>query len=197
MNYPELPECLRPSSMEMTLKSNVKAHVSPFTGTTQTVGWRGSRWALSMNFDNLSEWESRQLEAFMFGLDGMAGRAKLRDAGRNGVVPRGNPVVFGAAQLGTILATSGWQPEAKVLEVGDYLTVQDELKQVTKDAWSDINGRATIEFTPQLRNPTNNGAPVEVREPYGIFMLDANDNGVSRKPAFMSSINLKWVEAIV
>jgi hypothetical protein len=84
-----------------------------------------------------------------------------------------------------------------VLERGSYLTVGDELKFITQDVWSDINGRAIIHIAPQLRRAPQSGSPVEVRNPYGIFMLDSNENGVDRAPAFVNSIKLKFVEAIV
>lgn len=195
MTYPELPECIRPSSLDLKLKSNVKRHVSPWTGGTQTVGFTGSRWQISMSFDNLNDWESRQIDALFFGLDGH-GRIKLRDYGRCGVVPQGAPIVFGAGQRGTILATQGWQAGRLVLRKGDFFTVQNELKMLTADAWSDTNGRATLEFTPQLRNETQNGDPIETREPWGIFIPVDNDMSAGRRPAFMSSIKVDFVEAI-
>jgi hypothetical protein len=75
---------------------------------------------------SLTDWESRQLEALLYQLDGMAGRIWLGDYGRQGTVPKGAPVVFGVGQSGSTLQTAGWTPSQKVLERGSYLQVGDE-----------------------------------------------------------------------
>ena len=197
MTYPTLPEFIRPDSLKFTLTSNVKSNRSPWTGAVQTVGWGGSRWVVEMSLSSLSDWEARQLESVMFGLDGMAGRILIGDCGREGTVPKGAPVVFGAGQTpGITLQTSGWTPGQKVMSKGSYLQVGDELKMVTEDAWSDVNGRALLHIAPRLRRSPQNGAPVEVQAPRGLFMLAQNENGVSRSAGFNSSISLKFEEAI-
>ena len=196
MDYLELPDFIRPSSLTMTIKANTKVHRSPWTGQTQTVGWKGSYWAADLTLPSLTDWEARAVEAIIHQLEGMAGRIKMRDYGRPGTIPRGNPSVYGAGQTGSTLQTQGWTPSQKVLERGSYLTVADEMKMITQDVWSDINGRALIRIAPQLRRSPPSGEPVEVRNPYGIFMLDSNDTSVARSPAFASAINLKFVEAL-
>ncbi len=197
MEYLELPSFIAPSSMSFNLNSNTKSSRSPWTGSVQTVGFKGSHWSAELSMPQLTDWESRALEAVLYQLDGMAGRIKLHDYGRHGTQPKGAPVVFGSGQSGSLLNTQGWTPSQKVLERGSYLTVGDELKFITQDVWSDINGRAIIHIAPQLRRAPQSGAPVEVRNPYGVFMLDSNENGVDRAPAFVNSIKLKFVEAIV
>ena len=192
----ELPDFIRPESMSVKLRSNVKANRSCWTQAVQTMGLGGSHWAVEMSFGNLTDWESRQLESIVFQLDGMAGRIWLSDYGREGTMPKGSPVVFGVGQSGTTLQTAGWTPSQKVLEVGSYVQVGDELKMVTHDAWSDINGRALIMIAPRLRRAPQNGAPVIVDCPRGRFLLDSNDNGSSRRPAFSNSMSLNFVEDI-
>lgn len=197
MAYLELPDFIRPSSLSFTLNSNVKTNRSPWTGSTQTVGYKGSYWSVELKMPTLNEWEARALESIIFQLDGMAGRIKLADYGRPGTQPKGAPIVFGVGQLGSTLNTQGWTPSQKVLERGSYLTVNDELKFITQDVWSDINGRAIIHITPQLRRSPNNGAPVEIRNPYGVFMMADNETTVDRSPAFVSDISLKFTEAVL
>ena len=197
MTYPTLPEFIRPDALKVTMASNVKANRSPWTNTVQTVGYGGTRWIAELSLSMLTDWESRQIEAAVFGLDGMAGRIWIGDSGREGTIPKGAPVVFGAGQNpGITLQTSGWTPGQKVMAKGSYLQVGDELKMVTDDAWSDVNGRALLHITPRLRRSPQNGAPVEVQAPKGLFMLAQNDNGVSRAAAFNNSMSLKFEEAI-
>jgi hypothetical protein len=197
MEYLELPSFIKPNSMSFNLNSNTKSNRSPWTGAVQTSGFRGSYWSVELSISSLTDWESRALEAIIYQLDGMAGRVKLSDLGRQGTQPMGSPVVFGDDQYGSLLNTQGWAASQKVLERGSYLTVGDELKFITQDVWSDINGRATIRIAPQLRRPPQSGSPLEIRNPYGIFMLDSNNSGVDRGPAFKSSMKLKFAEAII
>lgn len=192
----ELPDFIRPESMSVKLISNTKTNRSPWTGAVQTVGFGGSHWAIEMSMGSLTDWESRQLESILFQLDGMSGRIWLGDYGRQGTVPKGAPVVFGVGQSGSTLQTAGWTPSQKVLERGSYLQVGDELKMVADDVWSDINGRALIMIAPKLRRAPQNGAPVIVDNPRGLFLLDSNDSGPSRRPAFSNSLSLNFVEAI-
>ncbi|MGL4350834.1 MAG: hypothetical protein ACRCT2_09790 [Plesiomonas shigelloides] len=192
----ELPEFIRPESMSMKLKSNTKANRSPWNQAVQTIGLGGSHWAIELTMGGLTDWESRQLESILYQLDGMSGRIWLGDYGRIGTMPKGEPVVFGVGQSGSTLQSAGWTPSQKVLERGSYLQVGDELKMITSDAWSDVNGRALIMIAPRWRRAPQNGAPIIVDKPRGLFLLDSNDNGPSRQPAFRNSMTLNFVEAI-
>jgi hypothetical protein len=69
-------------------------------------------------------------------LDGEFGRVKIRDWGREGRTPAGNPIVSDANQTGIQLGSKGWTPGKVVLRTGDYITVNDELKMVTADVTS-------------------------------------------------------------
>lgn len=189
------PDAIRPSEMEWHLSSNSVEFTSPFNGASQTVSYPGSRWEASLTFANLNDWQSRKLEVTLAKLDGKAGRIKLQDFGRWGRAPMGKPVVNGAAATGTLLPTKGWSASRKVLWEGDYITVNDELKLVTEDVWSDAAGIAVISIAPMLRAVPPNGAAIETQNPQGIFRLADNTNGVSRQPAFNNSITLKFVEA--
>ena len=77
----ELPDFIRPESMSIKLKSNTKTNRSPWTGAVQTVGFGGSHWAIEMQLGSLTDWESRQLEAILYQLDGMAGVSGLATTG--------------------------------------------------------------------------------------------------------------------
>ncbi|AZF88923.1 hypothetical protein BRET_17 [Escherichia phage BRET] len=188
------PEALRPSNMEWKLTSNSKEFTSPFTGASQVVSWPGSRWSMSLKFENLDDWESRKLEVLIAKLDGMAGMIKVGDFGRWGRPPFGRPVVKGSNNTGTELPTRGWDASRLVLKEGDYITVNDELKLVTEDVWSDAQGLATIKISPLLREMPPDGATIETQNPYGIFRLSSNENSVTRAPAFNNTINLEFKE---
>lgn len=192
----EWPAVIFPSEMSLLLQSNSKIFQSPFSGSSQTASFPGSRWAMTMTLKNRQEWEARALEALVADLDGVAGRVRLWDFARGGRSPAGTPIVSQSKQMGKMLNTRGWLPERLVLKRGDYITVNDELKKVTQDVRSDISGQAVIRFSPQLRWPPVAGAPIECRKPTGIFRLaDENQGSFSRIPGIFHSVTLQFVEA--
>ncbi|WP_338383607.1 hypothetical protein [Yersinia pseudotuberculosis] len=149
-----------------------------------------------MTFNNRKDRDARALEALIAELDGVAGRVRLWDFARGGRAPAGTPIVSVAEQRGKLLSTRGWLPERLVLQRGDYITVNDELKKVTQDVRSDISGQAVIRISPQLRWPPVAGAPIECRKPTGVFRLsDENQGSFSRVPGIFHSVTLQFVEA--
>ena len=192
----EWPAILVPNEMNLKMLSNSKIFQSPFSGSSQTASFPGSRWTLTMTFRNRKDRDARALEALVADLDGVAGRVRLWDFARGGRAPSGTPIVSAAEQRGKLLSTRGWLPERLVLQRGDYITVNDELKKVTQDVRSDISGQAVIRFSPQLRWPPVAGASIECRKPTGIFRLaDENQGDFSRTPGIFHSVTLQFVEA--
>ena len=189
------PDEIRPSEMEWHLVSNSVEFISPFNGASQTVAYPGSRWEASLTFNNLNDWESRKLESLLARLDGKSGRIMLQDFGRWGRPSMGAPVVNGPNNSGTTLSTKGWDYDKLVLREGDYITVNDELKLITEDAWSDSSGNVILSIAPMLRSIPPNGAKIETQKPQGTFRLSENTNGVKRQPAFNNSFTLKFSEA--
>lgn len=191
------PEAIRPSNLNWSLKSNAVEFTSPFNGASQTVSFPGSAWKASLSFDILNDWESRKLEVLIAKLDGKAGRILISDMGRWGRPPMGAPKVSVPNATGTTLPTKGWTPNRFVLREGDYISINNELKLITADAWSDASGNVILEVAPMLRKMPNTDTVVETLNPCGIFRLDDNENGVDRSPAFQNKMTLNFVEAIV
>lgn len=192
----EWPAILVPNEMSLQMLSNSKIFQSPFSGSSQTASFPGSRWSISVTFNNRKDRDARALEALIAELDGVAGRVRLWDFARGGRAPVGTPIVSVAEQRGKLLSTRGWLPERLVLQRGDYITVNDELKKVTQDVRSDISGQAVIRISPQLRWPPVAGAPIECRKPTGVFRLsDENQGSFSRVPGIFHSVTLQFVEA--
>ncbi|MDW3570960.1 hypothetical protein N4235_08520 [Enterobacter asburiae] len=192
----EWPEDVCPASLTWRPESNTKTFRSPFNGASQTVRFPGTRWICSLTFSNLTDDKSRRIDALVADLDGEYGRVKIRDWGRAGRTPAGNPVVSDANQTGNQLGSKGWTPGRLVLRTGDYFTVNDELKMVTADVTSTAAGTAVIPFAPMLRaSPPANGK-IEVAMPYGIFKLKDNQQGAgNRIPGGFTSYTLEFEEA--
>lgn len=185
-----------PSSLSWGLVSNSKSFRSPFNGSTQVARYPGSRWSCTVTANNLTDEQARRLEAMIAMLDGEYGRVRLSDYGRVGRLPAGVPVVDGADQTGSALSSRGWTPGTTVLQVGDYLTVNDELKMVTADVKSSASGTAIIPIAPILRSSPPNGTAIEVRQPYGIFKLKSGDQTVGERiPGVFTSFSIEFEEA--
>lgn len=192
----EWPADVCPASLTWRPESNTKTFRSPFNGSSQTVRFPGTRWVCSLTFNNLSDAESRRIDALVADLDGEYGRVKIRDWGREGRAPAGNPLVADANQTGTSLRTKGWTPGVVVLRTGDYFTVNDELKMVTADITSAGDGTASIQFAPMLRSSPAANLHIEVANPYGVFKLKDNQQGTAnRVPGVFTSYTLEFEEA--
>lgn len=192
----EWPADVCPSALTWRPESNSKTFRSPFNGASQTVRFPGTRWVCSLTFNNLTDEKSRRIDAIVAALDGEYGRVKIRDWGRAGRPPAGTPVVSDANQTGTELHSKGWTPSVEVLRIGDYITVNDELKMVTADVTSTANGTAIIPIAPMLRSSPNAEAAIEVARPFGIFKLKDNQQGTgNREPGVFTSYTLEFEEA--
>lgn len=189
------PQELLPASQTFRILSNGTSFTSPWTGSTQTMRFPGSRWSTVMQFDNLDDYESRLLETMLAKLDGMSGRVYLRDFGRVDAIVSGNPVVDGSGQSGTSVITKGWAASKKVLGRGDYIKIGNELKMVVDDVVSNGTGAATINIGPMLRYSPADSTPIVLDNPMGVFMQAGNENGWDRKPAFATNFSLEFVEA--
>lgn len=189
------PSGILPASFDWSLASNGSSFTSPWNGQSQTVRYPGSAWKAQMSLSNLDDLESREVEALIFELDGMSGRIKLWDMGRFPGTVKGTPRVNGSNQTGATLVTDGWTPSVKVLSRGDYVTVNDEMKMILRDVTSNASGQANLPIGPMLRQSPPDNLVIEVANPYAIFRLEKNENGVKRSPAFNNDITLNFVES--
>lgn len=191
------PHTIMPTTLSWQLISNSKTFTSAFTGSVQTVRFPGSHWRCSMSFNNLTDEQARILEAVVAELDGESGRVKISDWARSGLTQRGKPKVSRPNQTGKLLESKDWLPNSIILRIGDYITVNDELKRVTANVVSDAQGNATIPIAPILRYSPALNDTIENETPYGIFKLTSNDQGnFQRRPGILTNTSLTFEEAL-
>jgi len=181
MDFP--PGLPNPSQASCILAPNTRVHTSPLTNSEQSVSLPGSVWKVSYGWGLLLEPQWRRMSAFVAGLGGTAGRFNFSPlhAPRR-ATGTGTPVIDGANQLGTTLNLRGWAPGAQAFLAGDFLSYVDtssrpRLHIALADAIADVDGKAAVLVAPPLRRPGNDGAPVEIAAPYGIFRLATNEDG--------------------
>lgn len=191
------PEVL-PSSMSVNLVSNTKIYESNFNRDTTTHRFKGERWQMTLNFDNIDNFSVRQIDimqSFLWGLNGANGRFYMGDFSKQGVATRGAPVVQGANQSGKLLVTSGWTPNTLVIPRGKYFQVGTELKFATEDLYSDSQGGSTLKFTPSLRTSPANGAAIITENPVGVFRLvDDSQGSFNLSAGLEGTVSIEVVE---
>jgi hypothetical protein len=112
-----------------------------------------------------------------------------------GFIVDSEPVfVDGAGQLGKSLNVEGADPNEILFRVGEYFSVNGELKSVTAECTTDSNGKAEVSFEPALRSPPANGLPVSMFRPTANFRLASNASW-NLQPNRLHSFNLEAVES--
>ena len=106
----------------------------------------------------------------------------------------GELFVDGAGQLGTSLDYYGADPSEQVFKVGEYFSVNGELKIATFNSFSSSTGTGTVTFEPPLRNAPPNDEPLAISKPTATFRLVAPVGGWSVAPNRLHSFTLNAVE---
>lgn len=195
------PTSIPVARAEWGLRSNTQSFRSPLSGATQTLELPGARWYARLDLPELTPEEWRLMAAFCVGLRGQAGRFYLWD--HSHPAPAGSalgvPVVAGAGQTGTNLATSGWQASsAGLLLPGDYVQVGDELKMVMAQVDSDGSGAATIQVEPPLRVSPAGGSLIVLERAACVMKLvdDEQTRWMTEAPR-RRSLSLEFEEPLV
>ena len=189
----DIPEHIKPRSMDLSLASNTKTFESTFNKSTTTAKFVGDRWQMSLSFENLDQ-EIDDLSSMLFSIGGMSGRIRVPPYHRIGAPAAGIPVVQGDNQTGGLLVTDGWLPNRVVLRAGQFFQVGEELKMLTEDARADSMGNATLQFVPWLRESPANNADIITKRPTGLFRLTEDVATMSLSP-MNGEVSLSLTEA--
>jgi hypothetical protein len=137
----------------------------------------GARWKASYVFAPLTREQASPWQAFLAKLHGAALTFFASDPAA--LTPMGSvsgtPLVNGGGQSGTSLFTSGWTPSQTVLKAGDYFQIGSELKLMTADALSGVDGTAMLTFEPALRSIPVDHAGLIVTNPQCVMRLADDD----------------------
>ncbi len=176
-----------PTTSAWRLTANTGLFRSPITGAVQTVGRTGTRWEISLLYQNVSEALRAEMQAFVAKLHGQEHRFYVWDHAYSRRGSGSGGLVNGASQTGSSLITDGWPTSTLIFREGDQLsydagTNEHELKIVTADVTTDGSGNATISISPEIHiSPANNQA-IRVSTPYQTCVLASPTVGWSNKP---------------
>lgn len=104
------------------------------------------------------------------------------------------PSVQGAGQTGRSLQTSGWPPSTTVLYAGQYITINNQLLQLTANIATNSAGEATVQFAPPIRVSPGDGDLIEFRNPYAL-MYSVENFSYSVEPGMVYSISFTLRES--
>lgn len=187
-----------PLQMEWTLQANTQAFTSPLSRAVQTYELPGARWRVSLPYYNLRDPDAALLQAFLVSLRGRANRFTVHPMARprpRGVAT-GAPMVAGAGQSGSTLATDGWTPNViGILKAGDFIGVNGELKMIVADVSSNGIGQATLTFEPPLRASPADNALITTSQPTATFMLDEDASSWTTRAPGVSDFQIVATEA--
>lgn len=195
MSYPSILDYASPSSVRWGIQSNNFTSTS-FANITQAVTHPGALWRGSMMFDLTNDHERENLEIFLEGLEGRAGRFKVFNPVYKTYPAQGTPVVGQSNQTGRLLYTSGWLHNRLVMRKGQLFTINHELKRCTKDIYSSAIGVATLEFSPRIRIIPSTGTTLEIQSPYMLATLDKDFNPLDFDSDFNAKVSIAFTEAI-
>jgi hypothetical protein len=98
----------------------------------------------------------------------------------------------GVDQVGRNIATDGWPVSTTVLQAGQFVTINDQLLQVTANVTSNGSGQATIAVEPPVRQPITDNSSVEYKNPYcKMYLVEEPNLSVEAGYVYSLALNLR------
>lgn len=190
ITFPSTP---KPQSMAWRLVMPSQTNISEWTGRRQTVasnrGWWECQFTLPplVGVTRVNPWRSFVVQA----------RGQVNDfqvpvdpTAQSAVVA--TPLINGAGQTGRSLASDGWPVSSTVLQAGQFLTINNQLLQLTANVVSNASGQATLNFEPPIRVSPADNAAIEFKNPYCLmYMLEEPTISVEAGYVYSLSLNLR------
>lgn len=168
----------QPRSVLFLPDSVVSSARSPFTRQEQVQVYPGQQWLLTVEYPPLPPEIAADLLADLTALNGREGTFLFHPWTVRRGAASGTPLVDGADQTGTDLATKGWTPSVPVLRKNDYIGfgsgASSRVHTVLQDVTSDGDGKAVIPVWPKPRAAYADEAPLTVTDPMAVFRLNEN-----------------------
>ena len=105
----------------------------------------------------------------------------------------GEALVNGPGQLGKLLNIRDADPDEILFRVGEYFSINGELKVVTAQCTTDSIGEAQIQFDPPLRSSPADGDELNMAQPFASFRVV--DPSWTLQPNRLHSFTLQAIES--
>lgn len=190
ITFPSTP---KPQTMSWRLVQPAQVNVSGWTGKRQVIasgrGWWECQFGLPpiVGTTNVNAWRSFVAQArggandFQVPVDPTAQSSASA-----------TPLVNGAGQTGRSLVTDGWPVSTTILYAGQFVTIGNQLLQLTSNITSNGSGQATISFEPAIRVSPSDNAAIEFKNPYCLmYFVEDPSYSVEAGYVYNMSFNLR------
>ena len=192
ITYPSTP---KPQGMSWRLVMPAQTNVSDWTGRRQTIASGRGWWECQVTFPpivgttNVNAWR-----AFIAKSRGKANdfQVPVDPTAQSSAVA--TPLVNGASQTGRTLSTDGWPVSSTVLQAGQFVTINNQLLQLTENVTSNGSGVATLTFEPPVRTAPSDNAAIEFKNPYCLMYL-VEEPTLSVETGYVYSLSLNLRES--
>lgn len=174
---------------------------SKYTGKRQAVKFPFALWVFEGKLVPMEGLDAGEWRAFLTDLEGDQNTFLLPVPGYDGPSSgySGPSPTLGADGIvrSRSVSLTGMTPSTTVLNKGDYITINNELKVVTSPVATDGSGNATGVFQPSLRKAAPTGTAVRIYDPYIYLAAADSESGTwSLSRPVRHGITLKAVEAV-
>ena len=190
ITYPSTP---KPSGMSWKLVMPAQTNVSEWTGRRQTIASGRGWWECQITLPpivgttNVNAWRS-----FIAKARGRANDFQIPVDPTAQSASASTPLINGASQTGRTLATDGWPVSTTVLVAGQFVTMGNQLLQLTENITSNASGVATLTFEPPIRVSPADNAAIEYKNPYCLmYFVEEPTLSVENGYVYSLSLNLR------
>ena len=213
ITYPSTP---KPQGMTWRLVMPAQTNVSEWTGRRQTLASGRGWWECQITFPpivgtaNVNAWRAFLAKSqgtandFRVPVDPTAQAPNITTSAVGSLSLNfitnlyqtfsPTPLVNGWGQTGRTLSTTGWPVSSTVLQAGQFVTINDQLLQLTENVVSNASGIATLTFEPPIRVSPANNAPIQYENPYCLMYL-VEEPTLSVEAGYVYSLSLNLRES--
>lgn len=164
------PSDPKPSGMQWKMVMPSQNNVSGWTGQRQVLASNRGWWECSFALPPIvGRAAAKPWKSFIAQARGMANDFRVPVDPTPQSALANTVLVRGAGQTGRSIVTDGWPTSATPLSAGDYVTIEDQLLQLTASVTSDGSGIATLTFEPPIRSAPADYTSVEYKNPYALM----------------------------
>ncbi len=190
-----LPATPKPQTMAWRLVQPAQNNVSSWTGARQVVASGRGWWECQIGLPPIVGTSTfNAWRAFTALMRGAANDVQIPVDPTAQSAIANTMSVNGASQTGRTLNVDGLPNSTTVLNAGQFVTVGNQLLQLTANVTTNGSGQATLSFEPALRASPADNATVEFKNPYCLMYL-VEDPGYTVEPGYIYSLSLNLREA--
>lgn len=190
-----LPSTPKPQSMMWKLTQPAQNNISTWTGARQVLPSGRGWWECQISYPpivgttNFNTWRS-----FIAAMRGAANDVQIPVDQTAQSAIANTMLVNGANQTGRSINVDGLPNSTTVLTAGQFVTIGNQLLQLTANVTTNGSGQATLTFEPAIRAAPADNATVEFKNPYALMYL-SDDASYSVEPGYVYGLSLNLRES--